>query len=73
MSLRVLAPPPPPHHHHHQHHLYVLVRKGLSEATVHVTTALGSVNLEYYLWRAIGNVNGKYGGIAPNVSGLRKC
>ncbi|KAF5301234.1 hypothetical protein FQA39_LY10820 [Lamprigera yunnana] len=39
---------------------------GLSEARVHVTTTLGSVNSEYFCWRAIGNVNGNYCGSAPN-------
>ncbi|KAF5305383.1 hypothetical protein FQA39_LY09212 [Lamprigera yunnana] len=29
---------------------------GLIEATVHVVTTLGSVNLEYFFWRVIGNV-----------------
>ncbi|KAF5284790.1 hypothetical protein FQA39_LY04515 [Lamprigera yunnana] len=39
----------------------------VSEATVHVITALGSVNLEYFFWTAIGNVDGT----AP-ISGLHK-
>ncbi|KAF5286313.1 hypothetical protein FQA39_LY04211 [Lamprigera yunnana] len=47
-------------------------KHGVSEATVLVSTALGSVNLEYFFWRAIGNVNCKYCGSAPNVSGLHK-
>ncbi|KAF5294794.1 hypothetical protein FQA39_LY00278 [Lamprigera yunnana] len=49
--------------------------RGLSEATVYVTTTLGSVNLEYLFWRVIGNVNGNYCGTAPNVSGIheRQC
>ncbi|KAF5275924.1 hypothetical protein FQA39_LY00720 [Lamprigera yunnana] len=46
--------------------------KRLNEATVHVTTTLGSVNLEYFFWRAIGDVNGKYCGTAPNVSGIHE-
>ncbi|KAF5273000.1 hypothetical protein FQA39_LY07649 [Lamprigera yunnana] len=44
-------------------------RSGVSQATVHVVTTLGSVNLEYFLWRAIGKVNCNYG-TAPNVSGI---
>ncbi|KAF5272239.1 hypothetical protein FQA39_LY01321 [Lamprigera yunnana] len=38
--------------------IYALKLFGVSEATVHVTTTLGSINLEYLFWRAIGNVNG---------------
>ncbi|KAF5292998.1 hypothetical protein FQA39_LY13767 [Lamprigera yunnana] len=41
---------------------------GLSKATVHVTTTMGSVNLEYFFWSAIDNGNGSYCGTAPNVS-----
>ncbi|KAF5305380.1 hypothetical protein FQA39_LY09209 [Lamprigera yunnana] len=40
----------------------------LSEATVHVVSKLGSVTLEYFFWRVIGNVKGKYCSGAPNVS-----
>ncbi|KAF5304966.1 hypothetical protein FQA39_LY09440 [Lamprigera yunnana] len=46
--------------------------KGVSEATVHVVTMLGSVSLEYFFWRAIGNVNCKYCGNALNVSGIHE-
>ncbi|KAF5301839.1 hypothetical protein FQA39_LY10624 [Lamprigera yunnana] len=48
---------------------------GLSEATVHVITTLGSVNLEYFLWRVVGNVKGNDYGTAPNGLGLheRQC
>ncbi|KAF5293683.1 hypothetical protein FQA39_LY03168 [Lamprigera yunnana] len=31
--------------------------RGLSEANAYVTTTLGSVNLEFFFWKAIGNVN----------------
>ncbi|KAF5274211.1 hypothetical protein FQA39_LY07315 [Lamprigera yunnana] len=41
--------------------------RGINEATVHVVTALGSVNLEYFFWRTIDNVNCNYCGTAPNV------
>ncbi|KAF5297125.1 hypothetical protein FQA39_LY02705 [Lamprigera yunnana] len=44
----------------------------VSEATIHVVTALGAANLEYFLWRAIGKVNCNYGGTAPNVSGMHE-
>ncbi|KAF5276462.1 hypothetical protein FQA39_LY06531 [Lamprigera yunnana] len=44
----------------------------LSEATVYVTTILGSVNLEYFFWKVISNVNGNYGGTAPNVAGIHE-
>ncbi|KAF5294750.1 hypothetical protein FQA39_LY00234 [Lamprigera yunnana] len=45
---------------------------GVSEATVYVVTTLGSVNLEYFFWRAIGNVNCNYCGTTPNVSGIHE-
>ncbi|KAF5306100.1 hypothetical protein FQA39_LY09078 [Lamprigera yunnana] len=44
----------------------------VSEATVNVTTTFGSVNLEYFLWRAIGDVNSNYCGTAPNLSKIRE-
>ncbi|KAF5288393.1 hypothetical protein FQA39_LY15430 [Lamprigera yunnana] len=46
--------------------------EGLRKATVHVTATLGSVILEYFFWRAIGNVNDNYCGIAPNVSEIHE-
>ncbi|KAF5273825.1 hypothetical protein FQA39_LY00940 [Lamprigera yunnana] len=44
----------------------------VNKATVHVATTLEAVNLEYFLWRAIGKVNCNYGGTAPNVSGMHE-
>ncbi|KAF5281296.1 hypothetical protein FQA39_LY05182 [Lamprigera yunnana] len=44
----------------------------LSESTVHVTTTLGSVNLEYFFWRVSDNVKGNYCGAAPNISGIHE-
>ncbi|KAF5297037.1 hypothetical protein FQA39_LY12251 [Lamprigera yunnana] len=38
----------------------------LSEATVYIITTLGSVNLEYFFWRVIGNVKSNYCGTATN-------
>ncbi|KAF5294740.1 hypothetical protein FQA39_LY00224 [Lamprigera yunnana] len=53
-------------------HLYYV---RLSEANVHIVTILESVNLEYFFYRVIGNVNGNYGGTASNVAGIheRQC
>ncbi|KAF5272076.1 hypothetical protein FQA39_LY01159 [Lamprigera yunnana] len=45
---------------------------GVNQATVHVVTTLRSINLEYFLWRAIGNVNCNYCGTASNLSGIHE-
>ncbi|KAF5269664.1 hypothetical protein FQA39_LY08587 [Lamprigera yunnana] len=49
-----------------------LKEESVSEVTIHVVTTLGSVNLEYFFWRAIGNVNCNYCGTVPNVSGIHE-
>ncbi|KAF5296381.1 hypothetical protein FQA39_LY12500 [Lamprigera yunnana] len=45
---------------------------GMNEVVVHVATALGPGNVEYFLWRAMVKVNCNYGSTAPNISGLHK-
>ncbi|KAF5285798.1 hypothetical protein FQA39_LY04259 [Lamprigera yunnana] len=45
---------------------------GLSEATVHVITELGSVTVEYFFSRVFGNVKGNDCGTVPNGSGIRE-
>ncbi|KAF5292450.1 hypothetical protein FQA39_LY13997 [Lamprigera yunnana] len=46
---------------------------GLSKATVYVITTVGSVNLEYFFWRGIGNVKGNDFSTAPNGSRIQEC
>ncbi|KAF5276010.1 hypothetical protein FQA39_LY00806 [Lamprigera yunnana] len=50
----------------------IKAKSGVNEATFHVVTTLGAVNLEYFLWRVIGKVNSNYGGTAFNVSGMHE-
>ncbi|KAF5288292.1 hypothetical protein FQA39_LY04060 [Lamprigera yunnana] len=49
-------------------------KASVSEAAVYgvTTAALGSVNLEYFFWRAIGNVNCKYCDTVRNVLGIHE-
>ncbi|KAF5293545.1 hypothetical protein FQA39_LY03030 [Lamprigera yunnana] len=45
---------------------------GVTEATVHVVATMGSINLEYFLWRAMGKVKCITIGTAPNLAGMHE-